>query len=122
VSYDTSRSDLLELKRFGLLTGKRRGKTWQFWPSTDIHEKLSRVPSHHEEKMSDVNLAVRMLVSIFSEVDVALLVSGDSDFASTRFSRKIFVQRDLAGFLEGLASCFDVLAVFLLFEKALVGV
>ena len=39
--------------------------------------------SSHEEKMSDVNLATSMLISGFSGIRRMLLISGDSDFAST---------------------------------------
>jgi Fic family protein len=40
VSYETARSDLMELTELGLLTKHKPGKGWEFRPVAGLHEKL----------------------------------------------------------------------------------
>jgi len=44
VVYQTSRTDLLDLERRGLLKSDKIGKTWYFTPVGDLEEKLSKLP------------------------------------------------------------------------------
>lgn len=44
VVYQTSRTDLLDLERRGLLKSEKIGKTWYFTPVNDLEEKLTELP------------------------------------------------------------------------------
>ncbi|MHC4334468.1 MAG: Fic family protein [Planctomycetota bacterium] len=44
VVYQTSRTDLLDLKDRGLLKSAKIGKTWHFTPVSDLEEKLAELP------------------------------------------------------------------------------
>jgi len=44
VVYQTSRTDLLDLEKRGLLKGKKIGKTWYFTPVNGLEEKLAELP------------------------------------------------------------------------------
>jgi Fic family protein len=44
VVYQTSRTDLLDLERRGLLKSNKIGKTWYFTPVNDLEEKLAELP------------------------------------------------------------------------------
>ena len=44
VVYQTSRTDLLDLERRGLLKSDKIGKTWYFTPVSDLEEKLAELP------------------------------------------------------------------------------
>jgi len=44
VVYQTSRTDLLDLERRGLLKSDKIGKTWYFTPANDLEEKLANLP------------------------------------------------------------------------------
>lgn len=63
---------------------------------------LQRFPSH-EEKESDVNIAVALVSMAYkNEFDVALLVSGDSDFVSTvKFIRAEFPEKRVGVIVPG---------------------
>jgi Fic family protein len=43
VTYQTARTDLLDLERRGLLTSQKVGKTWHFTPVPDLEERLARL-------------------------------------------------------------------------------
>jgi len=44
VVYQTSRLDLLDLEKRGLLNNQKIGKTWYFTPVSDLEEKLAELP------------------------------------------------------------------------------
>ena len=44
VVYQTSRTDLLDLEKRGLLRSNKIGKTWYFTPVNDLEEKLAELP------------------------------------------------------------------------------
>ncbi len=44
VVYQTSRLDLLDLEKRGLMTSNKIGKTWYFTPIEDLEKKLTNIP------------------------------------------------------------------------------
>ena len=44
VVYQTSRTDLLDLEKRGLLKSEKIGKTWYFTPVSNLEEKLAKLP------------------------------------------------------------------------------
>ncbi|MCC6123376.1 MAG: Fic family protein [Pirellulales bacterium] len=43
VVYETARRDLIDLAKRGLIEPRKVGKQWRYRPTSDLHEKLSRV-------------------------------------------------------------------------------
>jgi hypothetical protein len=52
VSYETARSDLLELEQLGLLAKQRDGKKFVYWSAPDLVQRLRNLGSPPEELRS----------------------------------------------------------------------
>ncbi len=75
-----------------------KGRFKKIPKSIKLNYRCELVYNTHEEKQTDVNIAVEMMLSAFrEELDIAQLISGDTDFESiidayTRYFPNIKVQ------------------------------